>query len=70
MGCIRVPFCCHCGKQTDALTRYWQWDHFSSRTSEAIKDQDKLDLCSGCLELAKKNFRDMKKFEKPPLDGV
>ena len=66
MGSVTIRFCCTCGKRTENLTQYWQWTDFSKRSSEAIKEEDKLELCGACLDFAKKEFQERRKHTLPP----
>ncbi len=37
----------------------------SARSTEAIRESDKLDLCPECLEKSKSEFKAKKRFFKP-----
>ncbi len=37
----------------------------SKRSTEAIREDDKLDLCATCLKEQQENFRNLKKFKSP-----
>lgn len=40
----------------------------SKRSTEAIREDDKLDLCDTCLQEHQENFRKLKKFKSPRLE--
>ena len=65
MGKIILRYCDECGIETDNLMLYWQWTDMSARSTEAIRESDKLDLCPECLEKSKSEFKAKKRFFKP-----